>query len=63
MQVAKRGRDKTMNTKTPNTRKKFRKLKRYIDQQKIIQAIVPNKQVGKWSELRKIFVDQNQNKQ
>lgn len=52
-----------MNTKTPNTRKKFRKLKRYIDQQKIIQAIVPNKQVGKWSELRKIFVDQNQNKQ
>lgn len=63
MQIAKRGRDKTMNTKTPNTRKKFRKLKRYIDKQKVIQAIVPNKQVGKWSELQKIFVDQNQNKQ
>ena len=46
-----------MNTKTPNTRKKFRKLKRYINEQKIIQSIVPNKQVGKWSDIRKMFTE------
>lgn len=63
MQIAKRGRNQTMNTKTPNTRRKFRKLKRYINEQKIIQSIVPNKQVGKWADLRKMFTENKAHKQ
>jgi hypothetical protein len=60
VQVAKRGRNQTMNTKTPNTRKKFRRFKRQLLQAKALEAIIPNKQVGKWSDIRKMFKPKEQ---
>ena len=44
-----------MNTKTPNTRKKFRRFKRQLQQQKAVEAVTPNKQVGKWADIREMF--------
>jgi phosphate starvation-inducible protein PhoH len=63
VQVAKRGRNQTMNTKTPNTRKKFRRLKRQLLQAKALEAVTPNKQVGKWSDIRKMFAENKAHKQ
>ena len=57
MQIAKRGRNQTMNTKTPNTRKKFRRFKRQLQQLKSVEAVNPNKQVGKWADIREMFAN------
>ena len=46
-----------MITKTPNTRKKFRRAKRQMQLIKALESVVPNKQVGKWSDLRKMFTE------
>ena len=45
----------TMITKTPNTRKKFRRAKLQMQALKALESVVPNKQVGKWSDLLKMF--------
>jgi hypothetical protein len=44
-----------MITKTPNTRKKFRRAKLQMQALKALESVVPNKQVGKWADLRKMF--------
>ena len=44
-----------MNTKTPNTRKKFRRFKRQLLQAKVLETVNPNKQVGKWADIREMF--------
>jgi len=48
---------KTPNTRTPNTRKKLRRLKRQMQLIKALDDITPNKQVGKWDDLRKMFTE------
>ena len=63
VQIAKRGRNQTMNTKTPNTRKKFRRFKRQLLQAKVLETVNPNKQVGKWSDIRKMFAENKAHKQ
>lgn len=47
----------TMITKTPNTRKKFRRLKLQMQSTKALESVVPNKQVGRWADLRKMFTE------
>lgn len=52
-----------MITKTPNTRKKFRRAKRQMQALKALESIVPNKQVGKWADLRKMMAKGKSNDQ
>lgn len=46
-----------MITKTPNTRKKFRRFKRQMQLIKALDDITPNKQVGKWADLHQAFTE------
>lgn len=43
--------------KPPNTRKKFRRFKRQLQQQKAVEIVNPNKQVGKWADIREMFAN------
>lgn len=54
---------KNMKYNKPRTRKQFRKLQQLKRDRKALEAAMPNKQVGKWSDIGKMMAKARNNDQ